>query len=1457
MRLAVLLLLVLPVGATRAQSASPAALEAARAHASTLALAEGLSAADVADLVVTDATVSPRSGVTSVYLRQRVHGLEVEGTEQVVAVDAAGEVVHHAGQRVRGVGALPAPAPALSSEGAVAAAASLVGAPVPARTAARTAGSADQAVTFDTPESALAPLRAWLAFHADTTGAVRLVWVVGPLETTDAAGPHAWVVRVDAATGAEVARADWITRCDFGPAAGHAHAPGAPHAPAIPRAVAGPWASDAPPDGAGGVLGNYRVIARPAESPNHTATPGTRTLVTDPHDTAASPYGWHDTDGVPGPEAAITAGNNVHAYTDTNADNLPDPGSSPNGGGTLTFSFPLDLAQAPSTYRPATVTNLFYWNNVAHDILYRYGFDSPSGNFQVHTYGRGGVGGDDVRAEAQDGGGTDNAYFATPPDGSRPRMQMYEWTYTTPRRDSGLDAGVIVHEYAHGLSSRLVGGPANVECLGNDEQMGEGWSDWYGLMLTQTAADTREQQRGLATYLLGQDTDGRGLRPAPYSTRFAYNDYTYQDTRSGLTVPHGVGFVWATILWDITWSLIDDFGFSPDVYDAEGTAGNQIALNLVTEAMRHTPCNPGFVDARDAILFADAVLYPSGDNPLQGRHRSLLWSAFARRGLGASASQGSTASNGDNTEAFDIPLPGPNAVLLAETVAATLGPNQQTTRTLLVRNTAPTGSQDLRFTAAPAFDPLGGLDGSTVGNYTWADSRAPAGTPGRPTYAWTDIRSSGIRLLESGGDDGSVSVSFPDGFRPPFFGESDVVAMTVSTNGLLVLSGPPGTGWEVNTGLPNTSPPNAVVAPFWDDLYHFRFETPESSIHYLHDQSNDRLIVQWTDMRRVSEPNSRFTFQAILYATGRIEFVYHTMTGTLTSATVGLENLTGQLGLQIARNTSFAASGLAVRIEPGWLTLAPSEGRIPPGGSALVTLAFDGRNVPNGTFDGTVLFRFNDPDTPLDGVPISMTVEGRSVEIAGNAGWRMLAPPFAITVATLAGQNLVQGVPGYYPEAGSNLYTNYDGTSWVSASGGSESLPRGSGLIWYMWPDAHTPGGPSTGVALPMTLTAPGVTIVTDVTVPLHRAGDRWNLVGNPYAVGLNLWGLSGWAQGGSLGSALAQVWDPNAGSTGSYRLFGFGFGLPAYVAPWQGFFVQNSTATSLLVPTSARTDSGVFLRHDTETRHIAFTLTGADAATGAPVRDEATVLGFHPDAGADADGWDADKLAPLATAYAVAAFGGTDANGATAWRALESRAFDATSFEVPLFVEAAGTAPALTLSWPQWQNVPDDWHVTLRDLATGTVTDLRQTDQYTFSVAPTAAAPAAGPSADGRPLLPPVVHSQSFATSTPRLVLSVETGVVVAGDAPALPERLVLHAPVPNPTAGTADVRFDLPRAGDVRVEVFDVMGRRVAVLASGDHPAGRHAVRWDGGALAAGAYLVRLSAADGVIVQRATVVR
>lgn len=218
---------------------------------------------------------------------------------------------------------------------------------------------------------------------------------------------------------------------------------------------------------------------------------------------------------------------------------------------------------------------------------------------------------------------------------------------STGLKDSNFDNGIITHEYAHGISIRLLGGASNNICLLNIEQMGEGWSDWYALMLTMQAGDTRHKSRGIGTYVTNDPIDGVGIRPFPYSTDITVNPHTYADIPN-LEAPHEVGAVWCAMLWDMTWNLIDNYGFDPDIYN--GLGGNNIALNLVTEGLKLTSCFPGFVDAREGLLAADTALY-------NGKYSYEIWTAFAKRGLGVSADQGGNSNIEDGQAAFDLPTP--------------------------------------------------------------------------------------------------------------------------------------------------------------------------------------------------------------------------------------------------------------------------------------------------------------------------------------------------------------------------------------------------------------------------------------------------------------------------------------------------------------------------------------------------------------------------------------------------------------------------------------------------------------------------------------------------------------------------------------------------------------------------------------------------------------------------------
>ncbi len=750
----------------------------------------GFAASDIESPVITDSYTSAGEKVSHVYIGQTYAGIEVQGAVANFNIAPNGQVFSWYQSFVKNIAAkINTTKPKITREAAIKTAALAMGLPKPSNLKLlKKQPLPNQYALYNTGDISQENIPVKLMyFIPEGSEKAFLSW---NLNINPATGGNWLDLWIDAIDGSLLGTISWTKNCQFEEPtiigahpektlsgnALHNHHSNCEHSFTPSAQLLSSYV--APND--------YKVYAVPTESPNH----GGRTTVNAPWTSAtnASPYGWHDTNGSSGAEYTITRGNNVLAQEDQNGNN--GTGYSPNSP-TLDFNYTINLSNQPSTYVDASLTNLFYWNNIMHDIMWQYGFTAAAGNFQENNYGTGGAGSDYVLADGQDGSGTNNANFSTPVDGSKPRMQMYLWTSsntpylivnspssvqgsytavpaafgpalpnwpsgitanvviaqdnaspfsdacsgltngssisgkialvdrgncnfnqkvlncqaagavavivcnnvsgapiqmggsgagitipsvmigkancdvlrvycpnlnatlsntgTPPNLDCSLDNGIICHEYGHGVSTRLTGGPNNVNCLNNQEQMGEGWSDYFGIALTMKTGDTGPKVRGMATYANSEPIDGNGIRPAPYSTDFSINDYTYSDLCDGnITVPHGVGFIWCTMLWEMTWDLIGKHGFSTDFYNANGTAGNQIAMRLIVEALKLQPCSPGFVDGRDAIILADQIYYG-------GANSCTIWGAFAKRGLGYGASQGSSGSRCDGTASFITP----------------------------------------------------------------------------------------------------------------------------------------------------------------------------------------------------------------------------------------------------------------------------------------------------------------------------------------------------------------------------------------------------------------------------------------------------------------------------------------------------------------------------------------------------------------------------------------------------------------------------------------------------------------------------------------------------------------------------------------------------------------------------------------------------------------------------------
>ncbi len=374
-------------------------------------------------------------------------------------------------------------------------------------------------------------------------------------------------------------------------------------------------------------------------------------------------------------------GNNTDTYLDRDNNNAADaPRLTASDGN---FSFPLDLLQAPTAAdnQRAAQANLFYWVNRYHDILYSFGFTEAAGNFQTNNFNLGGRGGDPVRAEVQDGGGTNNANFSTPADGSSGRVQMYLWS-GNPQLDGSLDQGVVLHELTHGLSNRLVGNGTGLTGT-HGGGMGEGWSDYFGIVLMREANDNVDGSYAVGQYVF--NNYARGIRRYPYSTDKRVFPLTFGDIKSSTEI-HNVGEIWCNALLEMRALLIRQMGFQE---------GQRQAIQLVVDGLKLTPLSPTFLDARNAILLADKM-----NNG--GTNQCLLWQAFSKRGMGWSA-RTLNAGDGRPEESFDVPPScsaagtlslDRRAYLSGENLNITLGDRNATTPARVRVESTVTGDQE-------------------------------------------------------------------------------------------------------------------------------------------------------------------------------------------------------------------------------------------------------------------------------------------------------------------------------------------------------------------------------------------------------------------------------------------------------------------------------------------------------------------------------------------------------------------------------------------------------------------------------------------------------------------------------------------------------------------------------------------------------------------------------------------
>ncbi|MCK4979571.1 MAG: choice-of-anchor D domain-containing protein, partial [Candidatus Delongbacteria bacterium] len=265
----------------------------------------------------------------------------------------------------------------------------------------------------------------------------------------------------------------------------------------------------------------------------------------------------------------------------------------------------------------------------------------------------------------------------------------------------------------------------------------------------------------------------------------------------------------------------------------------------------------------------------------------------------------------------------------------------------------------INYTSGKEIKASGGPD--TYG-YKWKDSDEVGG----PIYDWVEINSLGTALgLADDGESDSLSLDFTFNY----YGV-DYTSIVVGSNGTASFT-------ETDITYNNTTIPTggelALLAVFWDDLN----PVDGGEIYYYYDSANSRFIIEWDGVVDFSSTTPN-TFQAIIYASGKIIYQYKDMQGVLNECTIGIGDHIGTDGSSVIFNAAYLHNDLVVQFSatPEWLSLDTTIGTVPGSGSVQVEATYDASKLALGVYTADITISSNDPDEATKVLPVTFTVGG-------------------------------------------------------------------------------------------------------------------------------------------------------------------------------------------------------------------------------------------------------------------------------------------------------------------------------------------------------------------------------------------------------------------------------------------------------------------------------------------------
>ncbi len=278
------------------------------------------------------------------------------------------------------------------------------------------------------------------------------------------------------------------------------------------------------------------------------------------------------------------------------------------------------------------------------------------------------------------------------------------------------------------------------------------------------------------------------------------------------------------------------------------------------------------------------------------------------------------------------------------------------------------GGLPLTFRVQISMEEAEWMGGSELFGYTWTDNTLQPGSE----FVWVDIESRGVRI-DSSGDDNEDYGFFDIGFSFPFY-DYPFDSLRIASDGWLSFSQLVPCYVDtfkcyMNKGLPWLWGPYSLLAPFWDDL-----KLVDSSAIYFYSNS-DSVIISYLNLYHFgSSGGGPYTFQTILTPEGEITFQYFHIDDSDYSATVGIQNYNGTMGLEVSYNQNYLHDSLTIKIRPSWVKVDSMEGTILPEENKPLNLTFDPLTYPRGIYHAGLFIDSWDKNHQLETKVIPLTL---------------------------------------------------------------------------------------------------------------------------------------------------------------------------------------------------------------------------------------------------------------------------------------------------------------------------------------------------------------------------------------------------------------------------------------------------------------------------------------------------